>query len=160
MTGDFEIHESVGVGDDEGRAYKDTEEFVAGEALVLPRCMGCFPLRHALEAFEDDAGVMGDDDAVVTELAEEATIATIDRIRYGTDVADVVVERVAVDVVDGVACRDLAFEGDVLYAGEVYRPMFSAKAEIPCGILLELLIRKKPKLNLSVGGINVVRAGM
>ena len=119
-----------------------------------------FPLRHALEAFEDDAGVMGNDDAVVAELAEEASVSEVDGRGYSTEVADVVVERVAVDMVDGVACRDLAFEGDVLYAGEVYRPMFSAKAEIPCGILLELLIRKKPKLNLSIGGINVVRAGM
>ena len=39
MTGDIEIHEGVGVGDDEGRAYKDTEELVAGEALVLPFCV-------------------------------------------------------------------------------------------------------------------------
>ena len=114
MAGDFEIHEGVGVGDDEGRAYKDTEEFVAGEAIVLPFFVRGFPLRHALEAFEDDAGVHGNVDAVVTELAEEATIATIDRIRYGTEVADVVVKRVAVDVVDGVACRDVAFEGEIL----------------------------------------------
>ena len=114
MTGDIEIHEVVGVGDGEGGTDEDTEELVAGEALVLPRCMGCFPLRHALEAFEDDAGVHGNVDAVVAELAEEAAIATIDRIRYGTDVADVVVKRVAVDVVDGVACRDVAFEGEIL----------------------------------------------
>ena len=113
MTGDVEIHESVGVGDGEGRTDEDTEELVAGETLVLPFFVRGFPFRHALEAFEDDAGVMGDDDAVVAELAEEATIATIDRIRYGTEVADVVVERVAVDMVDSVACGDLAFEGKV-----------------------------------------------
>lgn len=114
MAGDFEIHEGVGVGDDEGWAYKDAEELVAGEACVLPRCVGGFPFGHALEAFEDDAGVHGNDDAVVAEFAEEAAVAEVDRTRYSTKVADVVIERVAVDMVDDVACRDLAFEGKVL----------------------------------------------
>ena len=118
MTGDFEIHEGVGVGDDEGRTDEDTEEFVAGEALVLPMRVGGFPLCHPLEAFEDDAGVHRDVDAVVAEFAEEAAIATVDGTRNGTEVADVVVEGVAVDVVDGVASRDIAFEGQVLKTSE------------------------------------------
>ena len=114
MAGDIEIHEGVGVGDGEGRTDKDTEEFVAGETLVLPMRVGGFPLCHPLVALEDDAGVHRDDDAVVTELAEETTIAVVDGTRYSTEVADVVVEGVAVDMVDDVACRDLAFEGEEL----------------------------------------------
>ena len=114
MTGDFEIHEGVGVGDGEGRTDEDTEELVAGEALVLPFFVRGFPLRHALKTFEDEAGVMGNDDAVVAELAEEASVSEVDGRGYSTEVADVVVERVAVNMVDGVACRDLAFEGEVL----------------------------------------------
>ena len=114
MTGDVEIHEGVGVGDDEGRTDEDTEEFVAGEALVLPMRVGGFPLCHPLEAFEDDAGVHGNDDAVVAELTEEASITTVDGTRNGTEVADVVVEGVAVDVVDGVSGGDQTFEDHVL----------------------------------------------
>ena len=75
MAGDIEIHESVGVGDGEGRTDKDAEEFVAGETLVLPLLVGGFPFGHAFEAFEDDTGVHSNDDAVVAELAEEASIA-------------------------------------------------------------------------------------
>ena len=114
MAGDFEIHEGVWVGDGEGRADEDTEEFVAGEAIVLPFCVRSFPFCHPLEAFEDDAGVHGNVDAVVAELAEEAAIATVDGTRNGTEVADVVVEGVAVDVVDGIAGWDQTFEDHVL----------------------------------------------
>lgn len=114
MTGNVEIHEGVGVGDGEGRTDEDTEELVAGEAIVLPRCVGCFPLSYPLVTLEDDAGVHGNDDAVVAEFAEEAAIATVDGTRNGTEVADVVVERVAVDVVDGVSGGDQTFEDHVL----------------------------------------------
>ena len=114
MAGDVEIHEGSTVHYLELRTDEDTEEFVAGETIVLPRCVGGFPFCHPLEAFEDDAGVHGNVDAVVAEFAEEAAIATVDGTRNGTEVADVVVEGVAVDMVDGVACRDLAFEGKVL----------------------------------------------
>ena len=114
MAGDVEIHEGAGVGDGERRTDKDTEEFVAGETLVLPMRVGGFPLCHPLVALEDDAGVHGNDDAVVAELFEEAAIATVDRIRYSTEVADVVVEMVAIYMVDGVASRDIAFEGKIL----------------------------------------------
>ncbi len=114
MTGDIEIHEEIWVGDGEGRTDEDTEELVAGETLVLPTCVRGFPLRHAGVAVDDDAGVHGNVDAVVAELAEEAAIAGVDGRGYSTEVADVVVEGVAVDVVDGVACRDVAFEGEVL----------------------------------------------
>ena len=114
MAGDVEIHEGVGVGDGEGRTDEDTEELVAGEAIVLSMRVGGFPLSHALEAFEDDAGVHGNDDAFVAEFAEEASVATVDGYQYSTEVADVVVERVAVDMVDGATGRDLAFEGQVL----------------------------------------------
>ena len=118
MAGDVEIHEGVGVGDDEGRADKDTEEFVAGEALVLPIRVGGFPFSHPLEALEDDAGVHRDDDAVVTEFAEEAAVAVVNGARHGTEVADVVVEMVAIYMVDGVAGGDIAFEGQVLKTSE------------------------------------------
>ena len=118
MTGDVEVHEGAGVGDGERRTDKDTEEFVAGETLVLPMRVGGFPLCHPLVALEDDAGVHGNDDAVVAEFAEEAAVATVDGYQYSTEVADVVVERVAVDMVDGATGRDLAFEGQVLYAGK------------------------------------------
>ena len=111
MAGDVEIHEGVGVGDGEGRTDEDAEEFVAGETLVLPFFVRGFPFCHPLEAFEDDAGVHGNDDAVVAELAEEASVAEVDGRGYSTEVVYVVVERVSVDMVDDVACRDLAFEG-------------------------------------------------
>ena len=127
MAGDVEIHEGVGVGDGEGRTDKDAEELVAGETLVLPTRVGCFPFSHPLEALEDDAGVMGDDDAFVAEFFEEAAIATVDRIRYSTEVMDVVVERVSVDMVDGVAFGDQAFEGQVLKAGEVHTAVTPTK---------------------------------
>ena len=118
MAGDVEIHEGVGVGDGEGRTDKDAEEFVAGETLVLPLLVRSFPLSHPLEAFEDDAGVHRDNDAVVTEFAEEAAVAVVDGTRHGTEIADVVVEMVAIYMVDGVASRDIAFEGQVLKASE------------------------------------------
>ena len=114
MAGDFEIHEGVGVGDDEGRAYKDTEELVAGEAIVLPFSVRSFPLRHPLVAFEDDTEVHRDDDAIVAEFAEEASITEVDSRGHGTEIADVVVEGIAVDMVDGIAFGDQAFEGQVL----------------------------------------------
>ena len=118
MAGDFEIHEGVGVGDGEGRTDEDAEEFVVGETIVLSMRVGGFPLSHPLEAFEDDAGVHRDDDAFVAELTEEASIATVDGRGHGTEIADVVVEGIAVDMVDGIAGRDLAFEGQVLQAGK------------------------------------------
>ena len=99
-------------------------------------------------------------DDAVAELAEEASIAVVDSTRHGTEVADVVVKRVAVDMVDGVAGGDLAFEGQVLKAGKVHIPIMLAKAEIPCGIHFVLLIRTKPKLNLSIGGKDIVGLGM
>ena len=114
MAGDVEIHEGSTVHYLELRTDEDTEEFVAGETIVLPLRVGGFPFCHPLEAFEDDAGVHRDNDAVVTEFAEETTIATIDRIRYGTEVVDVVIESVSVDMVDGAALRDLAFKGEEL----------------------------------------------
>ena len=114
MAGDIEIHEEIWVGDGEVRTDKDAEEFVAGETLVLPLLMRGFPFCHPLVAVEDDAGVHGNVDAVVAEFAEEAAIATVDGTRNGTEVADVVVEGVAVDVVDGVSGGDQTFEDHVL----------------------------------------------
>ena len=114
MAGDFEIHEGSTVHYLELRTDEDTEELVAGEALVLLMRVGGFPFSHPLEAFEDDAGVHGNVDAVVAEFAEEAAIATVDGTRNGTEVADVVVEGVAVDMVDGMVLGDFAFEGEVL----------------------------------------------
>ena len=120
MTGDVEIHEGVWVGDDEGRTDEDTEELVVGEVTVAIFGVRGFPFSHALEAFEDDAGVHRDNDAVVTEFAEETTIAVVDGTRHGTEIADVVVEMVAIYMVDGVASRDIAFEGQVLKTSEKY----------------------------------------
>ena len=114
MAGDVEIHEGVGVGDGEGRTYKDTEELVAVETLVLPTCVRVFPFGHPLVALEDDAGEHGNDDAVVAEFAEEASVAVVDGTWYSTEVVDVVVKRVSVDMVDGVAFGDQAFEGKIL----------------------------------------------
>ena len=111
MAGDVAVHEGVGVGDGEGGTDEDTEKFVAGETLVLPMRVGGFPLCHPLVALEDDAGVHGNDDAFVAEFAEEAAVTEVDSRGYSTEVADVVVKRVTVDMVDDVACRDLAFEG-------------------------------------------------
>ena len=114
MAGDFEIHEGSTVHYLELRTDEDTEEFVAGETIVLPLRVGGFPFCHPLEAFEDDAGVHRDNDAVVTEFAEEASITEVDSGGYSTKVADVVVEGVAVDMVDGMVLGDFAFEGEVL----------------------------------------------
>ena len=118
MAGDFEIHEGSTVHYLELRTDEDTEEFVAGETIVLPLRVGGFPFCHPLEAFEDDAGVHRDNDAVVTEFAEEAAVAVVNGARHGTEVADVVVEMVAIYMVDGVAGGDIAFEGQVLKTSE------------------------------------------
>ena len=160
MTGEIEIHEDVGVDDGEGRTDKDTEEFVSGEMPVLTIRMRAFPFSHAGVAFENDAGEHRDIDAVVTELSKEASITVVDGSRYGTEVADVVVEGVAVDMVDGAAGRDVAFEGQVLQAGEVYSTKSPRYFQITRGRLMMLFIWDKIKRNLSVGGINVVRAGV
>ena len=114
MAGDFAGHEGGTVHYLEVRTDKDTEEFVAGEALVLPIRVGGFPLSHPLVAFEDDAGVHGNHDAVVAKFAEEASITVVDGSRYGAKIVDVVVKGIAVDMVDGIPFGDQAFEGQVL----------------------------------------------
>ena len=114
MAGDIEIHESVGVGDGEGRTDKDAEEFVAGETLVLPFFVRGFPFCHPLEAFEDDAGVHGNDDAVVAEFAEEATVTTVDGTWYSAKIVDVVIKSVSVDMVNGLSFFYFAFKSEEL----------------------------------------------
>lgn len=128
MMGDIVLHEDVRINDGEGRTDKDTEEIFACETFVLPSGVGRFPFSHTCIAFEDDAGVHGNDDAVVTEFAEETSVAVVDGSRYGTEVIDVVVEGVTVDMVDCETGRDLSFEGEVLKAGEVHITVFSAKS--------------------------------
>ena len=115
---DVEVHKDGGVNDFESGTYEDTEEVVFLEFFVLPPCVGGFPFCHTLVAFEDNAGEYSDVDAVVTELAHKAAVAEVDSFWYHTEVADVVIERVAVDMVNGVTGRDVAFKGDVFEAGE------------------------------------------
>ncbi len=122
--------------------------------------MRAFPLSHPLVALEDDAGVHGNDDAVVAEFAEEASVPRVDGLRYGTEVADVVVEGIAVDMVDGIASRDLAFEGKVLKAGEVYTTKIIWYTQVLHGCLKMFFVRTEIKLNLSVSGIDIVSLGV
>ena len=105
---DVEIHEDGGVDDGEGWSDEDTKEFVAGEAFVLPFGVRGFVLCHTLVALEDDAGEHRDVDAVVAEFFHETAVAAVDSFWYHTEVTDVVVEGVAVDMVNGVTGRDVA----------------------------------------------------
>ena len=114
MAGDVEIHEGSTVHYPELRTDEDTEEFVAGKTAVVIFGVGGFPFSHPLVAFEDDTEVHRDDDAIVAEFAEEASITEVDSRGHGTEIADVVVEGIAVDMVDGIAFGDQAFEGQVL----------------------------------------------
>ena len=59
-------------------------------------------------------------------------------------------------MVDGVAGGDLAFEGQVLQAGEENTTKFPWYKQVTRGCLMILFIWKKRKLNLSVGGIDIV----
>ena len=110
MTGHFGEHDFVGGTrvNDEVVTEKDLEEFGAGETSILPLRMCLFPFRHAFVAFEDDARVHSDADAVVTEFLKEAPVAVVNRTRYHTEVTDVVIEGVTVDMVNGVTGRDVA----------------------------------------------------
>lgn len=103
MFGKFEIIKDERVDDGEGRANKDTEELLACKFLILPFFVCGFPLRHSLEAFEDNPGELGYVDVIITELSQETAVSSIDGIMYYTQVSRVVVEGVTVDVVDDFA---------------------------------------------------------
>ena len=105
---DVEVHEDGGVNDFESGTYEDTEEVVFLEFFVLPPFVGGFPFCHTLVAFEDNAGEYSDVDAVVTEFAHEAGVTVVDSFWYDTKVTDIVIEGVAVDMVNGVTSRDVA----------------------------------------------------
>ena len=118
----------VGFDDSEFRTDEDLEEFVAvflSKLVVLPFSVRGFPFRHTLVAFEDDAGEHSDIDAVVSELAHKTAVTTIDGIRYGTKITDVIVKRVSVDVIDGEAFGNFAFESKVLKSRKLHATILS-----------------------------------
>ena len=109
-----QIHEDVGVDDGEGRTDKDTEEIFACETFVLPSGVGRFPFCHTCIAFEDDAGVHGNDDAAVTELTEETTITGVDSRGHRAEVRGMIIGRTAVYMVEDEPLWDeFAAFGDV-----------------------------------------------
>lgn len=114
MTVDIEVIEVGGVDDGESRSEEDTEKFVLFEARVLPQRVRGFPLRHAFVALKDDTGEHSDDDAVIAEFAHETAVAIVDGARHSSEVTDVVVEGVAIDMVDGVSFGDRSDEGEIL----------------------------------------------
>ena len=121
MMGHFVEHDFVGGAgvDAEVVIEKDMEEFGAGETPILPLCVQGFPFSHTFVAHEDDIRMIhSDDDALVAEFPEEAPVAVVNRTRYGTEVPDGIVERITVDVIDGVAFGDRSDESKVLEAGE------------------------------------------
>ena len=131
MTVNTEVVEVGGVDDGESRAEEDAEKIVLFEARVLPLRVRCFPFRHAFVAFKDDTGEHSDDDAFVAEFAEEAAVAIVDGARYCSEVADVVVEGVSVDMVDGFSRFNLTFEGEVLKACEEHIACPTWQRQIP-----------------------------
>ena len=114
MAGEIEIHDDVGIHDGVSWTHKDTKEGLPFELAVLPFCVLGFPYRHAFVTFEDDAGEISDVVAVVTKFAHEAAVATVDSVRYCSQVEDVVIEGVAVDVINGVAFGDRSEESEIL----------------------------------------------
>lgn len=83
--------------------------------------MGSFELRHALVTIEDDdTGEERDVDAVVAQLTHESSVSGVDGFWHGAEVADVVVEGVAVDVVDSATVGNRPDEREVLKPCEVH----------------------------------------
>ena len=76
--------------------------------------MGRFPFCHTCIAFEDDAGVHGNDDAAVTELTEETTITGVDSRGHRAEVRGMIIGRTAVYMVEDEPLWDeFAAFGDV-----------------------------------------------
>ncbi len=126
----FSGHNGVDIFDAEIRSDEDLQEFLAFEASVLPVRVLVFPFCHTFVAVKDDPGEHSDDEAVVAQFAHEAAVATIDSIRYSSQVADGIVERVAVDMVDDEAFRDIADKGAVLDFGEKFIAIITRKFQI------------------------------
>ena len=123
MVGHFGEHDVVGGArvDAVIRSEEDLEEIGAGETIVLRLRVGGFKFSHAFVALEDDIRMIHSDiDALVAEFAHEAAVTVVDGSRYSAEVPDGVVERITVDMVDGVALGDRSDESEVLKAGEVH----------------------------------------
>ena len=103
-----------GFGDAETVADEEKKEILAGELIVLPLFVCGFELGHAFVSFEDDAGVHPDVDAMIPEFAQEAAVTSVDGVLYSSQVVDVVVEGVPVDMVNDEALRNVASESEVL----------------------------------------------
>ena len=123
MTVNIEAVKIGYIDDGEGWSDEDAEKFLAGKVLVLPFGVRGFPFGHALIALKDDTGEHSDDDAFVAELTHETAVSIVNSTRNGAEVADVVVEGVTVDMIDGVAGRDVADESEILKAGKEHRAM-------------------------------------
>ncbi len=104
MVGHFGEHDVVG-GTRVDRVVgtkEELEELGAGEVIILRLRVGGFPFSHTSVALEDEVGVVhGDVDALVAEFAHEAAVAIIYLIGGTTEVTDVIVEGVSIDMVHG-----------------------------------------------------------
>ena len=142
MVTKIEIHDNVRVYDGESRSDEDTYEFVASEISVLPLCMLVFPSCHTFVSFDDNAGEQSDVDAVVAELAQETAVATVDFTWHGTEVSYIIVEGIAVDMVDDVTIGDRTDEGEILKACEVHRAIPTTERQISRCVFVMLFVRQ------------------
>ena len=130
MVGHFAGHNGVDIFDAEMRSEEELEEFLAFEASVLPvRVLG-FPFCHTFITGKDDPRKHSDDEAVMAQFAHEAAVAGVDGRRHSTQVTDVIVERVPIDMVDLVAFRDITDKGAVFHFGEVFIAIIARKFQI------------------------------
>ena len=130
MVGHFAGHNGVDIFDAEMRSDEELEEFLAFEASVLPvRVLG-FPFCHTFVAGKDDTRKHSDDESVMAKFAHKAGIAAVNMSWHGTQVTDVIVERVPIDMVDLVAFRDITDKGAVFHFGEVFTAIIARKFQI------------------------------
>ncbi len=94
---------------DDGEVVKeDGHQVGTVEVVVAPTRDILLDKRHTVEKAEEVRALNGSGiDTLVAQFAEEAAIAMIDGIGDTAEVADVVISRASVDVVDGHTGRDL-----------------------------------------------------
>ena len=98
------------------------------------------PDSHVFIASKDDCvRISRYVDAVIAEFAHEAAVPIVDSSWHSAQVVNVVVERVAVDVVDDVTFWNRTNKGEVLKAGKEHVAVSTAKFQIPRGVLVVFL---------------------
>ena len=112
------------------RSDEELEKCFAFEVAVLPLRVLGFPFCHTFVAVKDDTRKHSDDEAVMAKFAHKAGISVVYMSRHSSQVTDVIVERVAVDMVDLVAFRDIADKGAVLDFGEKFIAASARKFQI------------------------------